>query len=92
MTAATRPLPPSPSLRQLKNQAKDLVKDHAQRRSEVPDRIRGGLAEWASLSDEAVFDRNFSLKDGSERSPESADSIPGSRSSAPSPAGPQRPI
>lgn len=59
----TASLPENANLRQLKNQAKDLVKSHALQEPGVPQRVRDVLPEWTSLNDEAVFDGRFSLKD-----------------------------
>ena len=50
MSAAS--LPPNANLRQLRNQAKDLVKAHAARDVEAARRIRDRLPEWAGRSDD----------------------------------------
>ena len=56
-------LPPNPSLRHLRNQAKRLLRSHASREQGTPERLRRALPEWARLGDEQVFAGKFSLKD-----------------------------
>ena len=56
-------LPSNANLRQLKNQAKELLKAHRTGAPEVIERLRQSLSEWTSLSDEQGARTPLSLRD-----------------------------
>ena len=58
-----RPLPPKPSLEQLKHQAKDLIKAHAARSLGAAQLIREFHPRFSGATDEAVFAAEFKLSD-----------------------------
>ena len=58
-----RPLPPKPSLEQLKHQAKDLSKAHAARSLGAAQLIREFHPRFSGATDEAVFAAEFKLSD-----------------------------
>ncbi len=47
-------LPPDPDLRQLKKQARDLLRAHQSGDAEVCSRLRAALCEFATLSDDEI--------------------------------------
>ena len=55
--------PPNPSLEQLKKQAKDLLKAHKSARPDVVVRLKENLPHFSGLSDRAVLQTKFALKD-----------------------------
>ena len=59
----SRQLPPSPSLEQLKKQAKSLLKRQQAADSEVLTRIRENHPRWRNLSEEQVAASPFALAD-----------------------------
>src|SRR5579862_6874037 len=59
----SRQLPPSPSLEQLKKQAKSLLKRHQAADSEVLTRIRENHARWKNLSKKQAAASPFVLAD-----------------------------
>ena len=59
----SRQLPPSPSLEQLKKQAKSLLKRQQAADSEALNRIRENHPPWRNLSEEQVAASPFALAD-----------------------------
>ena len=59
----SRQLPPRPSLRQLKVQAKDLLKSHRAADPQVSERIRAHLPRLADAPEEAIPDADFTLQE-----------------------------
>jgi ankyrin repeat protein len=57
-----RQLPTKPSLENLKNQAKQLLKQQRDRSSEAARRIREALPDFRSRSDERIFGSDFGLQ------------------------------
>lgn len=55
-------LPPDPDLRQLKKQARDLLRAHQSGDAGVCSRLRAALCEFATLSDDEILQANFILK------------------------------
>ena len=58
-----RTLPPSPSLAQLKKQAKTLLKAHRAGSAEAVSRLRASLARLAADSDAEIENTRFALHD-----------------------------
>ncbi|NKB70278.1 MAG: hypothetical protein GKR89_24675 [Candidatus Latescibacteria bacterium] len=61
--SAPNSLPSDPNLRQLKNQAKDLLKAYRVGDPEAANRLRQALPELADLSDAGLFQTKLALKD-----------------------------
>jgi hypothetical protein len=59
----SRQLPPSPSLEQLKKQAKSLLKRQQAADSEALTRTRENHPRWRNLSEEQVAESSFALAD-----------------------------
>ena len=58
-----RSLPPQPSLEQLKNQARDLLKAHKSRDPEVCARLGKALPRLSKSSDAQILQAKVSLRD-----------------------------
>lgn len=58
-----RSLPERPSLEHLRYQARDLLRNHAERDRAVAQRIREFHPRWTNATDAAIFDAKFSLSD-----------------------------
>ena len=55
-------LPPNPSLEQLKNQAKSLLKGHRSADPASAHRLRQTLSHWSERTDDEIFQTKFSLR------------------------------